>query len=258
MTPRVTLVALCGLLFIARPVATQTGSSDDVTALLQRQTQELMDAIATGDRAPWMRYLDDRVVYAAEDGATKSKDDLITEIRPFPKDIWGRIRVTQFRSTRHGDTAIANYISEEEEGYFGQVLHARYLSTDTWIRTPAGWRLAASQVLAVREDPPAIQLPDERLDEYVGAYALTDTVSYTIRREGHALVGVRTGRPAETLKVELPDCLFVPGDPRIRKIFQRDAGGRITGFVERRESWDVTWRRRSNGGAPKPRHYPSV
>lgn len=254
MTVRATLVALCAVLFIARPATTQTGSSDDVTALLQRQTQELMDAIAASDRAPWMHYLDDRIVYAAEGGTTKSKDDLIAEIRPFPKDIWGRIRVTRFRTTRHGDTAIANYISEEEEGYFGQVLHARYLSTDTWIRSPDGWRLAASQVLAVREDPPAIQLTDERLDEYVGTYALSDTVSYTIRREGHALVGVRTGRPAQTLKVELPDCLFVPGDPRIRKIFQRDAGGGITGFVERRESWDITWRRRSNDGGPQARH----
>jgi len=254
MTLRVALVALCGLLFTPRPIATQTGSSDEVTAVLQRQTQELVDAIAAGDRTPWTRYLDDRVVYAAEDGTTKTKDDLVAEIRPFPKEISGRIRITRFRTIRHGDTAVANYISEEEEGYFGQVLHARYLSTDTWIRTPAGWRLAASQVLAVRDDPPAIQLPDERLDEYVGTYALTDTVSYTIRREGHALVGVRSGRPAETLKVELPDCLFVPGDSRIRKIFRRDPRGRITGFVERRESWDISWPRRSNGGAPNARY----
>jgi hypothetical protein len=45
------------------------------------------------------------------------------------------------------------------------------------------------------------------------------------------------------LKVELADCLFVPGQTRLRKIFQRDAQGRITGFVERRESWDVQWTR---------------
>jgi hypothetical protein len=45
------------------------------------------------------------------------------------------------------------------------------------------------------------------------------------------------------LKVELADCLFVPGQPRLRKVFQRDANGRVTGFVERRESWDIAWRR---------------
>ena len=45
------------------------------------------------------------------------------------------------------------------------------------------------------------------------------------------------------LRLESPDVFFVPGEPRIRRIFQRDAAGHITGFVERRESWDILWKR---------------
>jgi hypothetical protein len=86
-------------------------------------------------------------------------------------------------------------------------------------------------------------LSDAKLDEYIGIYSLTPDVTYTIRRENGALVGVRTGRAPETLKTELADCLFVPGQPRLRKVFQRDPTGRVTGFVERRESWDVRWQR---------------
>ena len=244
MTGRLALVvALCGVLSAARPIAEQS-ASEDVTSVLQRQTQQLMDAVAAGDRGPWTRYLDDRIVYAAEDGTTKSKDELLAELRPLPKEISGRLHVTRFRTVRHGDAAIANYGVEEDEGYFGQVIHARYLTTDTWKRTSAGWRLVASQVLALRDDPPAIDLADGQLDEYVGTYALTDNVTYTIRRDGHDLTGVRSGRNPETLKVELRDCLFVPGQPRLRKIFQRNADGRITGLVERRETWDIAWRRR--------------
>jgi hypothetical protein len=37
--------------------------------------------------------------------------------------------------------------------------------------------------------------------------------------------------------------LFAPGQPRSRKVFQRDAGGRITGFADRREARDVVWTR---------------
>jgi hypothetical protein len=215
----------------------------DVSALLQRQTQQLMDAVATGDRDPWTRYLHDDLVYAAEDGTTKSKAQLLDEIRPLPKDIWGKLRLTQFRTRRHGTTAIANYVAEEDEGYFGQTIHARYLSTDTWIETGSGWRLVASQVLALRDDPPAVELAASKLEEYVGVYALTPEVTYTIRLEGHGLIGQRTGRKPETLKVELADCLFVPGQPRLRKIFRRDDKSRVTGFVERRETWEIAWRR---------------
>jgi len=38
---------------------------------------------------------------------------------------------------------------------------------------------------------------------------------------------------------EAPDMFFIKGDPRIRRIFQRDRSRRITDFVECRESWDV-------------------
>src|SRR6266545_6803096 len=215
----------------------------DVPGLLQRQTQQLMDAIASGDRSPWTRYVDDEVVYSGEDGSTKSKAQLVDEIRPFPKEVWGKLRVTEFRTVRQGKTAITNYVSEEDEGYFGQVIHARYRSTDTWIEAGDGWRLIASQVLALRDDPPAINLAVSTLDEYVGDYGLTPDVRYTIRREGDGLVGNRTGRRPEVLKIELRDSLFVPGQSRLRKIFQRDAKGAVTGFVERRESWDITWHR---------------
>jgi len=30
---------------------------------------------------------------------------------------------------------------------------------------------------------------------------------------------------------------------RTRKMFRRDEGGKVTGFVDRREGMDVTWRR---------------
>ncbi|HEX7842382.1 MAG TPA: hypothetical protein VF469_33145 [Kofleriaceae bacterium] len=42
--------------------------------------------------------------------------------------------------------------------------------------------------------------------------------------------------------------LFVPGQPRSRKIFHRDAAGRITGFADRHEARDVVWTRRGPRG----------
>ena len=51
------------------------------------------------------------------------------------------------------------------------------------------------------------------------------------------------------LQIEVRDVLFVAGQARSRKIFQRDAGGKITGFVDRREGQDLVWHRESSGGS---------
>jgi hypothetical protein len=218
-------------------------SPANIRSLLERQTQELMDAIAVGNRDPWQRYLHDDVVVTAEDGRTWRKRELIGDLRPFPKELWGKLRVTEFQAVVHGSTVIATYVNEEEEGYFGQTIRARYRVTDTWVEIHDVWRLVASQVLALRDDPPAITLPASKLNEYVGTYALTSDVAYTILRDGDQLTGQRTGRKPETLRVEVADYLFVPGQPRLRKVFQRNTDGTVAGFVERRESWDIAWRR---------------
>src|SRR5215203_3619457 len=119
----------------------------------------------------------------------------------------------------------------------------RYRETDTWLKTAAGWRLIAAQVLALRTDPPGVPFTARQTEEYVGRYALTPAISYEIRRTEGGLEGQQTGRQPEVLRAEAPDVLFVPGKPRYRKVFQRGPNGRVTGFAERREAWDIVWKR---------------
>jgi hypothetical protein len=53
----------------------------------------------------------------------------------------------------------------------------------------------------------------------------------------------RTGRASTTYYPETADVFFAPGQPRTRRIFQRDATGAVVGFVDRREGHDITWRK---------------
>jgi hypothetical protein len=215
----------------------------DATAVLRAQTQELMDAITHGDPRPWERYVDPRIVYVSEVGEVETKAQLLAELKPLPAGISGHIELGRFTVQQHGDTAIVFHLDEESEDYFGHPIHAQYLSTATWRLGPDGWRMIACQVYAALLDPPAIRLPADQLDDYVGSYDLTDAIHYTIRREGDQLVGERTGRAPQTLRVEARDVLFVPGQPRSRKVFGRDDRGRVTGFADRREARDVVWSR---------------
>ena len=238
-------VAIFGVALGAPDLGSAAPAAEDVGALLRRQIQELFDAVTAGDSTVWDRYLEPDAVYTDEAGEVTSKRALVASIHPLPKGVWGKLELSSFEVRRHGESAIVTFVVEETEGYFGQVIHARYPSTHTWQHSSRGWRLIGAQTGALRQDPPEIALAADRLDEYAGVYELTPEIRYTIRRSGNALVGQRTGRAEEPIKPELADLFFVPGKPRLRKVFQRGADGRITGFVERRESWDILWKRRA-------------
>jgi hypothetical protein len=219
--------------------------SGDVTAVLRSQTSALFDAVSSGDVAVWQKYLHDDCVYTSEDGEVLEKKPLIEGLKPLPAGVTGSIQVQDFRArVRLADgIAVTTYVADEHEGYHGHGLHCQYRSTDTWVKTPAGWRLLSSQVLALRTDPPRIVLPAAKLDEYCGRYSIASDVTFEIRRKssGEGLEGQRNGRPATDLFAEAPDVLFVPGRPRYRYVFRRDPSGAVTGFAERREAWDIPW-----------------
>jgi ketosteroid isomerase-like protein len=224
-------------------VHTPAGAAENIPELLRRQTQELVDAISSGSAAVWDRYLDPEVRYVDESGRVLTKKQMVEETKPLPEGVSGTIRVTDFDVAVHGDVAVATYIDDENEDFHGHKLHCQYRTTDTWKKTPKGWRLIAGQVLALRTDPPAIALADSALDQYAGRYALTPSITYEIRRKSGGLEGQQTGRKVEELRAEATDVLFVAGKPRYRKVFLRDADGRVTGFAERREAWDLVWKR---------------
>jgi hypothetical protein len=231
-------------LLIALPVAAATPAAEDPTAVLRAKTQALMNAITTGSSEVWQRALDEKATMTDEGGGVTGKAEMVKSIHPLAAGVSGSIDVIDFKAYSHGSVAVTNYVSDEHEDYHGHALHCQYRSTDTWLRSGGEWHLLASQVLALRTDPPGALLAPEKAADYVGRYALTPAISYEIRLQAGQLEGKRSDRPkGEALVAESPDVFFIPGQPRYRTIFQRDAQGKITGFVERREAWDIAWTR---------------
>src|SRR5829696_1220328 len=179
------LAALAWVVLLLSQTSTQ--AAEDVAKVLQRQTQEMVDAITSGSAAVWDRYLDPKAVYTAEDGTVLTKAQLVEQIKPLPKGVSGNLQVTGFKATVHGPVAITSYVNDEHENYHGHKLHCQYRSTDTWLKTAAGWRLIAGQVLALRTDPPAVPLTLRQMEEYSGRYALTPAITYEIRRRAAGL-----------------------------------------------------------------------
>lgn len=237
--------ALLGLLALAAAVpALAEPAPPALAAELRAHTQALLDAIAPGDRGPWERLLDPAFLQLDENGTVRTRSEFLAELRPLPAGLVGSIRVDSFRAERSGDTVIVAHEDQESLDFHGQHLATRFRSLDTWRRTRVGWRLIGQHVAAVLRDPPVVTLSREELCGYAGTYALTDAIVATLRCDGDALVSERPGRPAVRYRPELRDLFFAPGQPRSRRIFLRDARGRITGFADRREGEDIVWRRR--------------
>jgi Domain of unknown function (DUF4440) len=237
------------ILLVVLAVSATSAFADD-RGVITAQMQEMSDALVPGDTAVWDKYLDATVIYAEEDDSYKGKAETLKELKPLPKGLGGTIKIELLSYREEGDVAVALFRQNETEHYFAQTIYAKYLTNTTWRKRADGWKLIAGQVLAERTDPPAIKLPTTQLAQYVGTYQLKDSEpSFALTLVEGQLVGTRNGRKPAQWNAEASDVFFIAGDPRIRKIFQRDASGRVTGFVERRESWDIVWVKTGPPGA---------
>lgn len=217
--------------------------NEDLESKIKAQTQEMLDAIAVGRTSVWDRNMDAGALYTDENGAVITKPEMLSQMKPLPNGVSGTIKIVDFKLTSRDNVAIAIHVDDEHENYHGHDLHCQYRNTDTWIKVGSDWKLLASQVMAIRTDPPSIQLSPSQLNDYIGVYQLTPVITYEIRENNGKLEGRQSGGKPESLLAEAPDVLFVPGKPRCRYIFKRGADGKVTGFAERREAWDLVWAR---------------
>lgn len=213
------------------------------SATLQRATQALVDAFATGQHPIWERYSDPAFVYVTEDNEVKSRAQMLEELKPLPPGYTGWIEVKDFRCADFGSFAVTTYVMDEHETVEGHELHALYRDSDTWRHHADGWRLVAAQVYAIPQDPPRGPLDAARLADYEGVYGLSPLTKLLIRRDGDHLIAERAGRAPQLLLPESGDVFFTPGRPRMRRIFTRAADGRVNGFADRREGSDLVWTR---------------
>ena len=118
-------IVLLGLSFSLQVNAQNTvKSSADIETEkeLVRIGQELYDAIAVGNKAPWEKYVADDVIYTDENWHILTKKDLLDGLSPLPKGYSGSIRMTNLQSRINGDAAVLSYRALEEEYVFGQKL----------------------------------------------------------------------------------------------------------------------------------------
>jgi ketosteroid isomerase-like protein len=230
------LLLCCSILFLATPILAI--AQDDV-AIVKRQAQEFSDASGSGDATTLEKYLDDNVVFMNEGGDIATKHDLVSSAKPAPAGMSNKLTISDFDIKLEGDIAVTSFTDNSTFTAYGQTYRAAYKSIEVWRKKHGNWLMISSQTLAVPVDPPSVRQSNAELDEYVGTYQAGPNLSVKIERAGKGLVSSTNGGSATDLLVEVPNVLFTPGQPRQRRVFQRDASGKISGFVSRREGHDL-------------------
>jgi hypothetical protein len=207
-----------------------------------RNTQELFDAVAAGDQAPFKKYYADDVMFSDEKGRNMDKAALLKDIQPLPPGYSGTIKIVRPQSRIVGDTAILSYDLDETETVFGQNLTARYHEIDTWIRRAGKWQIIATQVHRYYEDPAPGKADASKFPSYVGTYQLSPERTLTISAEDGHLYEQRKGREREELIPEASDIFFRKGAEG-RTLFGYGEDGQVVSLIDRRNNEDIVWKK---------------
>jgi len=217
----------------------------DDAAFLRLQSQAFSDASASGDGIALAKLLDDHVTFMLENGDIVSKKD-VTGDAPSPPSATAQpnhLQQKDFAVQFYGDVAVTSFTDQSTVVFKGQTLVSDFRSTEVWRKSRGRWLMISSQTVAVQKDPPAITLPAATLDGYVGRYSLASDYVVEIKRQGTELTGSVNGGEAFSMKAEASDVFFTPGQIRLRRVFQRGADGKVTGFVSRRDGHDLVLQR---------------
>ncbi|HET8891471.1 MAG TPA: DUF4440 domain-containing protein [Candidatus Angelobacter sp.] len=207
---------------------------------LVRNTQELFDAVAPGNPAPFEKYFADDAMFFDEKGRSMDKAALVKDVQPLPKGYSGTIKLVRPKSHIEGDVAILSYDLDETETIFGQSMTARYHETDTWMRRGGKWQIVAGQVLRYYEDPAPGKADTSKFASYTGTYKLGPERTMTITTENGHLYETRRGRPREELIPEASDIFFRKGVEG-RTLFGHSDDGNVVSLIDRRNNEDVVW-----------------
>src|SRR5947208_8547964 len=121
---------------------------------LVRRTQELYDAVAFANQAPWKKYFADDCIFADEKGRVFDKSKLVADITPLPVRYSETIKIDNAQSRIIGNTAILSYDADETETISAKNLKRGIKATNPGLQPTANWKSFATQPLLNTKDPP--------------------------------------------------------------------------------------------------------
>jgi len=201
----------------------------------------LLSAVHTADKTVYETLATTDFHYIDEEGTVFTKAVFTAQLEPMSTP---PLKIQQYSGIRVGDTMLILHLDTDEEG-------DEYQFSETWQRVAGAWRVRSIQLWNVLVDPVPAHLTRAQLDQLTGTYSNGNS-TVLLSRNGDTLTSSHNGAAPTEQRAETPDVLFVPGMPRVRKLFVRDPAGRVTGFLTSYSGHDTLWTRTGDAAPAQP------
>jgi hypothetical protein len=239
-------VVAAGFLIYVGGSATVSAQAVDapsaIRKILYANDTLLLNAVHRGDRDTWARLTTSDFMYV-EEGSVVRRAQFLSELE---EDGLTPLLIRNYEVKIIGDTAIVFHQDDVPQRPGGvDESHSHLVMTETWQRIHGEWKLRVVHTDRIRINPPPVSLSSAQLDELVGTYRSADK-TYVIQRDGNRVLGGTSGQPLIELIAETRDVLFQPDNVYLRRVFQRNVNGQVTGFIDRSETDGRSWKRVSS------------
>lgn len=234
------IVTLALVLLIAPAVLAASAPAEKELMTIMKS---LMDAISSGEKEPWQKHLADDFVLLDRDGTVKVKKDLVDGASPIRAGYTLALDTTDVHSRDlGGDAVVLWYRVLEDMTIFGQPIHVEYRNSHVFQKRDGRWQMLTWHYVELLRDPDPVPVDPKRLESLAGEYALSDSVKLAVTMRDGKLYGARAGRAEVEL---IPECEHVFGSrgSEFRKIFIRDASGKVVEMIDRRKGSDTHWKK---------------
>ncbi len=250
------------LLIAALLDATPAPQTQELQRALTGITEEIIEAIRTGNRGTVERHLAQDMILINRDGKEYSRDYLLAEMVPPPEGYDLGFTMLDTRVIERGESALLTFLLQERLDIFGHDVSTVYRNHLLFHRIDGAWKVVLYTYWEKPSAPAVISPIPGTLEPLVGTYELAPGKRITrITREGDKLRLQREGGEPRDLLPMAGDRFFLP-DVEGEYYFEKDASGRTTALVFRR-NWidlrmaDATSAASGSGrrsGAPRTRH----
>ncbi len=251
---RLPVRAIAALLMLSatRLQAQDSGQDDD--SLFAGLVRAQYAAIIHGDSTTLgQQVANDLRWISATRGQVASRNELVASARALPAGLTLQFDVDSVMAQRRGDVASVEFRLSDRRTYRGHQNVFVSRASEVWAREQGRWRVLHHAQTWIIQPPATIVLDSVALAPFVGRYDRGDGYIDDVHfLEGH-LVAQSTserekGEPGAHL-YPVADAAFSPERAAPMIAFQRDASGKVTGYVQQQPDGTVARAPRMAGAA---------